>query len=164
MSTTLARKLNFALNHWGIVLPVIIVASALAIHNFTQYTLSGDEFYSALVAGIVFESDLAPMSIVARLWSNGPDHMPGIFSFIERLGAISSLTILSWRARRQFTARYCRWPSRIDARGIFSRRQRGLSRSSLFPPTHSTTSTTILCACTALSFFAPAAYCGSIGA
>ena len=86
MPRTLARKLNLALNHWGTVLPVFIGASALAIHNFTHYPLSGDEFYSALVAGIVFESDLAPMSIVARLWSNGPDHMPGYFLFLSAWG------------------------------------------------------------------------------
>ena len=83
---TLAKKLNFALNHWGIALPIIIIASALAIHNFSQYSLSGDEFYSTLVAGIVFEGDLAPTSIVTRLWSNGPDHMPGYFLLLSAWG------------------------------------------------------------------------------
>lgn len=86
MSKTLAKKLNFTLNHWGIALPVILITSALAIHNFTQYSLSGDEFYSAVVAGIAFDSDLAPISIVDRLWSNGPDHMPGYFLLLGAWG------------------------------------------------------------------------------
>ena len=86
MSKTLAKKLNFTLNHWGIALPVILITSALVIHNFTHYSLSGDEFYSAVVAGIAFDSDLGPISIVDRLWSNGPDHMPGYFLLLGAWG------------------------------------------------------------------------------
>ncbi len=86
MSVLLARKLNFSLKHWSLAVPIILAASALAIHNFTRVALSSDEFLSIQVAGITFESDLAPASIVARVWIDGPDHMPGYFLFLSAWG------------------------------------------------------------------------------